>query len=160
MASLIVRFVDAPGLITSAIDFAENGIWPHVEIGTPEQTWIGAHAPGGVQERPYDYCTAKRERRYGIPCSDQQLASLLTSARKAIGTPYDYLDIAGLLFHLPRLFDNHRLICSWFVFREAWQVGIRLANLQPEYGHLITPDSLHLSAAFLDRCVFQFPKEA
>ncbi len=155
---ILIRVVDDPSIVTDLIDFAENGIWPHIEFGTPEGTWIGAHAGTGVQERPANYCSPKRERRYHIPCTEQQAAAILASVRQAIGTPYDYLDILGIAFHLPNLHSSHQLICSWFVYREPALQGLYLLNLEPQFGNRVTPDILHMSSAFLDRCVYAFPE--
>lgn len=154
---ILIRFVDAPGFVTSAIDFVTDSEWPHVEAGTPQGTWIGAHAGTGVQERPANYCVAKRERHYAIPCTEQQAADFLANCRAAIGTPYNYADIAGLLFHLRSINAHHRMICSQFVFKELWKVGIRALNVAPGWEYLVTPETLHLSPLLLDRCVYQFP---
>ena len=152
---ILLRFVDAPGFITSAIDWEEDGLWPHVEAGTPQGTWIGAHAGSGVQERPSNYCSPKRERRYAIPCTEQQANDFLVNCRAAIGTPYNYQDIAGILFHLRSLTARHRLICSQFMMRETWKVGIKMLNVLPGYDYLVTPETLHLSPILIDRCVYE-----
>lgn len=158
MAHIVIRFINGSDLIGKGIDWVTNSLWDHVEIQTPEGTYIGAHAGGGIQERPADYCTPTRERRYAIPCTDEQLATILASARKDIGVPYDFLDIAGLLFHNRKLHHDSREICSEFVYQKAWVGGILMLNALPEYSHLITPETLHLSPLLIGRCTYSFPE--
>lgn len=152
---ILLRFVDAPGFVTSAIDWVEDGLWPHVEAGTPEGTWIGAHAGTGVQERPAGYCLPRRERRYAVACGAEQATAFLVGCRAAIGVPYNYADITGLLFHLRSLSARHRLICSQFMMRETWAAGVRMLNVLPGYDHLVTPETLHLSPLLIGRCVYE-----
>lgn len=146
MGSFItIRFIRTPGFVTDAICFVTNSLMDHAEFGTPEGTWIGAHSDGGVQERSGDYCKPVQEWRYEIPCAATQAAELLKSARAAVGTKYNFTDIGGLLFHMRRMTSKGRLICSQFCFLELNKVGIQMLNVLPAFGHLVTPETLHLS---------------
>lgn len=148
-----IRFINERGFVTWAISRVTNSLFSHVEFGTPEGTWIGAHSNGGVQERPGDYCKPSREYVYRIPCKREQSESLLKSIRGAIGTPYNFKDIVGLLFHARTLTTKNRVICSQFCFIELCKVGIRALNVLPDYSHLVTPETLHLSPLLIGRMV-------
>ncbi len=155
MASLILRFLSSDGFIGHAIDVVTNSLWSHVEIGTPEGTWIGAHADGGVQERAANYCTPVRERQYTIPMSDDQQRAILQFARAKVGTDYNFADIAGLLFHSRILNTPERFICSQFAMECFAAGGIWLLNVLPQYAYLVTPETLHLSPLLMGRCTLQ-----
>ena len=156
-AFVTIRFIRTPGFVTSAICWVTNSLMSHVEFGTPEGTWIGAHSDGGIQERRADYCKPSQEWLYQIPCTENQAVQLLSNARAAIGTPYNFYDIAGLLLHLRRLTKTDRLICSQFCFLELNAVGIKMLNVLPQFGHLITPETLHLSPLLIGRKVKPAP---
>jgi hypothetical protein len=154
-ASVRVRFVAGPGFVGRSIRWVTNSLFQHVEFGTPEGTWIGAHAQGGIMERPADYAKYAREYVYEIPCTIGQRDELLKWARKQIGTEYNYLDIVGLLVKKRKWTTPQRLICSQFctlglleVFG-AWEV----LNVLGDYAYLITPEMLHLSPLFTGRMV-------
>lgn len=146
-----IRFIRTRGFVTAAICFVTNSLMSHVEFGTPEGTWIGAHSDGGVQERPADYCKPAQQWVYRIPCTIDQATSLLRMARAAVGTPYNFTDIAGLLFHLRRLTKSDRVICSQFCFFLLDAVGIKMLNVLPAFAHLVTPETLHLSPKLIGR---------
>lgn len=157
MASLIVRVVKSPGLIADGIAFYMDSLWDHVEFGTPEETWLGAHAGSGVQERFAAYMIPVRERRYALPVTDAQLAQVMSWGRSKIGTPYNYEDIVGLFLHdrSMSLEPNGREICSMFVTEGLLSVfPDDLLNVVPQYTPLITPETLHLSPIFRGRCIY------
>jgi hypothetical protein len=145
MPHITIRFINNPGFVSRAIAGITNSLFCHVEFGTPEGTWIGAHSPGGVMERPANYCAPSLNYIYDIPCSQGQADALLKYARAAIGCRYNYADIAGLLFHSRRLTSPSRVICSQFCTEALLSVGIRPLNVLREYAYLITPETLHLS---------------
>lgn len=140
-----IRFIRTPGFVTDTICWVTTSLMDHVEFGTPEGTWIGAHSDGGVRERDADYCVPTQEWVYRIPCTTQQAEDLLTNARAAIGTPYNFVGIVGLLFHLRKLTKVGTIFCSQFCFYELDKVGIYVLNVLPAFAHLITPETLHLS---------------
>lgn len=156
MADFTLRFINSAGLVSIMIDWATNSLWDHVEIGTPQDTWIGAHDDGGVQERAGDYCTPTRERCYSLPVADVTAAKVLSFARSKIGTPYDFADIAGLFFHDRRLNTPGRVICSMFVTEVALAAGIQMLNVLPGFTELITPEMLHLSPLLIGRSTYSF----
>ena len=148
---ITIRFIRDRGFVTSAICFVTNSLMSHVEFGTPEGTWIGAHDDGGIQERPENYCNPSQEWVYDIPCTASQQRDLLRNARAAIGTPYNFVDIAGLLLHIRRLTSKDRMICSQFCFFELQKVGIKMLNVLPTFAYLVTPETLHLSPVLIGR---------
>lgn len=151
MASIIVRFIKTAGFVTEAIAFVTNSLFDHVEFGTAEGTWIGAHAGSGIEERPANYCSPTREYVYELPCTDDQYQQWLKWVRSKVGTPYDYADIAGLLIHDRSLHNSERAICSEFSFDGLDQPFLfrgKVLNVLPARSFLITPETLHLSPIF------------
>lgn len=149
-----VRFVTADGFISRAIRFCTNSLWSHVEFGTPEGTWIGAHTGDGVQERPANYCTPTREYVYEIPCTLQMQTEHLKRIRQQIGLHYNNLDILGLMIRRRKLTMPHAVICSQFVTDEAlilWP--LKFLNCLPNYTYLITPEMVHLSPILVGNLV-------
>ncbi len=148
---IIVRFICSHGFIGRAISSWTNSLFDHVEFGTPEGTWIGAHAKGGVQERSADYCDPFRDYTYRIPCSAAKRDELLAWARSKIGTRYNFRDILGLLMHNRTLTNPNRLICSQFVCEGLLTVfgAKQVLNVLPDYTYLVTPEMLHLSPIFV-----------
>ena len=157
MAYYRIRFVNSPGFVGSAIDWATNSYFDHAEIEGEIGTWIGAHDDGGVQERPADYMQPSRERRYAIPCTDEQYAKIMAYARSKIGTKYDFEDILGLLFHDRKLHTSGSAICSQFTLMAARAGGIDMLNVQPGYEYLVTPETLHLSPLLIGNCTYTNP---
>jgi hypothetical protein len=154
-----IRFINSDDFVGRAIDWTTNSLWDHAEIETDEGTYIGAHAGSGVEERAAEYCKPSRERRYAIPVTADQHARMMAFARSKIGTPYNYLDIAGLFLHDRRLNSGHRAICSVFVFDAAIAADFYLLNVLPGFTYLITPETLHLSPLLIGRCTYSGPNK-
>jgi hypothetical protein len=171
MPLLIERFITEDDIVSDIIRFDTNSRYSHVDVAgidedipieelrkTPDivTAWTGAHAGSGVQARPANYCTPTRERRYAIHIPDKhQYADMMAYRQETINTKYDYLDIAGLLAHLP-LHDAHRTICSKFGFDVPAAGSLFLLNDQMGYDFLITPGMLHASPYFRGRCYYSF----
>lgn len=163
MKHWIIRFINSSGFVTEAIDWATNSLWDHTEMADSDGSlaingWIGAHDDGGVQNRPADYCTPTRERRYAIPVTEQEFAATMAFAKSKIGTPYNFADIAGLLLKARKINSVHRLICSQFVTEAGEAGGIRALNVEPGFEYLITPESLHLSPLLIGNCIYASPE--
>jgi uncharacterized protein YycO len=154
MLNIIIRFITESDFVSAAIREVTFSEFSHVEIGTPEGTWIGAHASGGVEERAADYCIPTFERRYAIPVTQEQYDKGMAYARSQVGTPYDFRDILGLLFHHDLSTHGH-LICSWFVFDFFLEMDMQVLNVLPMHGNKIDPDKLHLAPIFIGKCFFQ-----
>lgn len=109
-----LRFVTARDLVSDAIRFAEAFPFSHVEAVTPWGTYLGAHASGGVLDRPDDYdkgtFTAEKfvELTDLTPGADALFYQFL---RGKIGTPYDYQAILGFVSRLD-LHSTGEVICS------------------------------------------------
>ena len=155
MAVICIRFVASPGFVGSSIRWVTNSLFQHVEFGTPEGTWIGAHAEGGIMERPANYAVEAREYVYEIPCTDSQLGGLMRWARAKIGTTYNKLDILGLLIKNRQLTSTHAYICSQFCTEGLLFTfgSSRVLNVLPGFTYLITPETLHLSPLLVGRLV-------
>ena len=155
MASIRVRFITTDGFVSTAIRKCTGSLFSHVEFGTPEGTWIGAHLGDGIQERPSDYCKPTREYVYEIPCSDTQAKEALVWMRSKIGSKYNTADIFGLMLQARSLQSPQRYICSQFctegliVALGAW----RVLNVLDSWTYRITPEALHLSPIFYGRRV-------
>jgi hypothetical protein len=150
-----VRFVASAGFVGDSIRWVTNSLFQHVEFGTPAGTWIGAHAQGGILERPADYATYSREYVYDLPATQLQVQQLLSWARKQIGTKYNLLDIAGLLLKQRAWTTPNRFICSQFCTLGLLEVygAARVLNVLGDHAYLITPETLHLSPIFVGRLV-------
>lgn len=155
MPSIKVRFVTSDSFVSKSIRWATNSIFSHVEFGTPEGTWIGAHTGDGIQERPGNYSKPTRDYIYEIPCSQEQQDAHLERIRAAVGTKYDNWDIAGLLLHNRKLHTSNAAICSEFATGELLNVfgPYKVLNVLHEFTYLITPEMLHLSPIFVGRLV-------
>jgi hypothetical protein len=142
-----IRFVASKSFIGEAIRKVTGSLFEHVEFGTPEGTWIGAHAGAGVQERPANYALESREYIYDIPCTLEQQMKLLTWARSKIGIKYNYWDIIGLLFQNRSLQSPQRYICSEFCTEGLLRVfgASKILNVLIDWTYRITPETLHLS---------------
>jgi len=154
MAELRIRFVTSPGLVSKIINWVTSSEFSHAEIVTESGSYIGAHSDGGVEDRPADYVEPVFERRYAIPCTEEQLAKILAYARSALGTPYNFADILGILFR-HNWSTPKRVICSMFVYQCALAGGIQMLNVLPAYAQKVTPDALHLSPLLIGTCYFQ-----
>lgn len=155
MPCVRVRFVTTDGFVSKAIRWVTNSIFSHVEFGTPEGTWIGAHTGDGIQERPANYSTVTRDYVYEIPCTQEQQDEHLKRLRAAIGTKYDNWDIVGLLLHNRKLHTSNAAICSQFATRELLATfgPYKVLNVLPDFAYLVTPETLHLSPIFVGRLV-------
>lgn len=155
MPNVRIRFVAGAGFVGDSIRWVTNSLFQHVEFGTPEGTWIGAHASGGILERPADYANYSREYVYDLPCTEDELTGLLGWARSQVGIKYNFADIAGLLIRKRALTTPHRYICSQFCTLGLLRVfgAKEVLNVQEGYSYLITPETLHLSPIFVGRLV-------
>lgn len=158
MAFFKIRFINTPGIVSALIDWEGNSLWDHVEIETDTGTYIGAHAGGGIEERPANYCTPSRERRYSIPCSQAQLDLIMAKARSRIGTQYNLADIVGLAIHNRHFDDKQREICSEFTMECAEAGNLFLLNVEREFFFLVTPEMVHLSPLLRGNLSYAFPQ--
>lgn len=147
MARIRVRFIRGIGVPSGVIAGLTGSLFSHVEFGTPEGTWIGAHIVGGVQERAADYCKPKLEYVYDVPCTDAQLADHLRWMRSQVGSKYDVTDIIGLALQVRKLHRMHEYICSEFYARGMLRIfgASRFLNVQDAWAYRITPETGHLS---------------
>ncbi len=147
---ITVRFIANHTFLSWSIRRLTGSLFSHVELGTPEGTWIGALADG-IKERPANYCSPFREYVYHIPCTAQEQAYLLSTARAAIGTSYNKMDIVGLALGLRKVVGKKGEICSWFGVDELIKTlgARRVLNVLPGWEYRVTPETLHLSPIFI-----------
>jgi hypothetical protein len=155
VSSIRVRFIYDSGFISAAIARITGSLFSHVEFGTPEGTWIGAHASGGIKERAADYCKPIREYVYEIPCTNAQEQEALLWMRSNIGTKYNLADIVGLLLQARSMRSPNRLICSQFCTQGLLKTfgAENVLNCLDAWAYRITPETLHLSPIFVGRLV-------
>jgi hypothetical protein len=155
MPCIRVRFIAQGTFVSAAIRKITGSLFSHVEFGTPEGTWIGAHLGGGIEERPADYCSPAREYVYEIPCTEEVEADALKWMRAKIGTKYNTLDILGLMLHTRSLTGPGQYICSQFVTEGLLNTfgAPRVMNTLALWTYLVTPEMLHLSPIFVGRSV-------
>ncbi len=154
MPYVTVRFIANHTFLSWSIRRLTGSLFSHVELGTPEGTWIGALADG-IKEWPAQYCNPFREYVYEIPCTREQQSHLLAWARSKIGTKYNFTDIVGLLFQNRTLHTPNRFICSQFCTDGLLEVfeASRVLNVRREWAYRITPEMLHLSPLFVGHLV-------
>jgi hypothetical protein len=157
MPDLRIRFVTESGFVAGAIRWVTFSEFSHTELELPDGTWLGAHAGSGVQIHPANYYNSVFERRYAIPLAQTNYDAAMKYALAQIGTPYNYSDIAGLLFHR-NMTGKGRAICSQFVFDVMQAGGLQPLNVLSGYDFRVTPDTLHLSPLFIGRAYLQTEK--
>lgn len=155
MPVIRIRFIASPGFVGSSIRWVTNSLFQHVEFGTPSGTWIGAHAGSGVKEFPPGYCQPTREYVYEIPCTQDELDSLMAWCALQIGTQYNYWDIVGMLIRRRQVTSPRRLICSQFCTKGLLEVfgAERVLNVLDTWAYLISPETLHLSPILVGHLV-------
>jgi len=159
MAEFRIRFINSGNsFVGRSIDWVTNSLMDHVEIVTDAGWYLGARSSGGVKSRPPDYCKPTWERRYAIPCTDEQHKKIMDYAYSKVGTKYNFGDIAGLLFRNRRFNSPSKLICSEFVINAGQLAGgIMLLNVKvPYYSYLVTPEMLHLSPVLSGHCYYKY----
>jgi len=154
MKSLVIRFIDEPGIVARLISGWTDSLFCHTEgLSRDGKSWVGAHAGTGVEGRPLDWSKPTFERVYSIPVTDEQYELAMRFMESKIGTPYGYEDIVGLLIHRRIGLSEHEVICSAFMTLWLMAAGLRPLNVLEEYAALITPETLHLSPLFIGRRV-------
>jgi hypothetical protein len=156
----ILRFIGERDFISRGIESWTDSLYSHVEMGNNpngsiiSNSWMGAHADGGFQDRALDYCKPEHEKRYAIPVTQEQHAAIMAYAHGLIGTPYNFWDIAGLLLHDRKLNSAHGLICSQSMLEVGEAGGLKLLNVEKGFEYLVTPETLHLSPLLIGACIF------
>lgn len=158
-----LRFIATKGFVSSAIKFVEGTVAyaDHVEAKNRSgDGWIGAHAGIGVKDMPLDWtpqCEIVWERQYELRLTDKQYELAMGFLESKIGTPYDYADILGILFHDQKIEDPRRIMCSCLQYEVLCACGVTMLNVLKEFAHLVTPETLHLSPLLIGNCAYEFP---
>ena len=148
MKFIAMRFIATRGFISDAIMRVEGISYiDHVEaMNRTGDKWIGAHAGTGVQARPLDWAKdIVWERRYALPVTDEECEDFHAFLESKIGAKYDYAGCLGLLLGNRKIDAPQTLDCSALQFDALWVAGQRALNVVPEFAHLVTPETLHLS---------------
>lgn len=140
-----LRFVDGTGPVSQFIEFWTWGDWSHVDIKTT-RGWLGARSNGGVQIRPWNYCSYNNEEIRQITLPEEKELQIMEWFRQQIGKPYDYLAVAGMPFRKDWR-DDTRWFCSELAIAGFEQAGINLLNI--ERLNRVTPRDLYLSPLLL-----------
>ncbi|MGA9668390.1 MAG: hypothetical protein WBQ94_04235 [Terracidiphilus sp.] len=142
MPSLNWRCVGGTDPVDLLIKYVTRGTVNHVEF-LVDGTAIGAHALGGVAIRPvapYPF-----ELRFTAAVSQAQYDAAMAFLKAQIGKPYDFIDIAGIVF-ARSWHDPGAWMCS-----ELWAATMEAGKIVgPMDGsiNLFTPqDSLVISCA-------------
>ena len=156
MRYLGIRFLATKGFISDAIRRVEGISYiDHVEaLNRTEDKWIGAHAGTGVQAMPLTWAKGiVWERRYSLPVTDEQYAAFHDFLESKIGCKYDYAGCLGILLGDRKLNTSHALDCSALQFDALWAANQFALNVLPEFAHLVTPETLHLSPLFMSHFI-------
>jgi len=157
---LILRFIYTEALVSLLIGWRTDSLWCHCEaLSRDGQHWIGAHALTGVEPRPLNWCEPTRERRYAIPVTQGEYEAAMAWLEAKVGEPYNYADILGMALGVRMGASEHEIVCSalmteWLIAGSQWP-----ANCEPGSTYLVTPEMLHFSSFFLNRCIYTNRKE-
>lgn len=158
---LTQRFIYDPDFVTRIINWRTDSLFCHTEALSHDGTkWIGAHAGTGVDARPLDWCKPTRERVYRLPVTPTQYAKVMQFLESSVGRPYDYSDVFGLLLNQPALHNCHAVICSALQLTACLQADYFPLNVLPEYAYRVTPELLHASPVYCNRCTYVYEKDA
>jgi hypothetical protein len=146
MSNIRLRFVTCRDPISDGIRLRENFWASHVEAVTPQGSYLGAHADGGVQARAagYDATILQRELFVELPESAPgQAAEFYAFLARHMGEPYDFKSILGFL--VPDIVAHQRqhVICSALQTLALRQCGW-FATPLAEPAHKISPRDLLL----------------
>lgn len=153
MADITIRFVTESDPVSLAIRLETWSQFSHVEFILDDNTALGAHAKGGVKIRPIDYAKFTNEERYKLTVTDQQKTDILDFAHKQVGKPYDFTDIAGILFHRDWRTED-KWICSELVASAFEHGGFPLLYAPIKFVHRISPAQLYLSPYLLNNRIW------
>ena len=94
-----VRFVTCDDPISFGIRFGTGGfLYSHAEVVMPDGKLLGAHADGGVEERPWGYDATYKpvEVIVDVPATPAQTDACHAYLRAQCGKPYDLGAIARI----------------------------------------------------------------
>lgn len=107
---------------------------------------VGAHFSGGFIWRPIDYAKFVASEIAYVECTDEQKQNVISETLATLGTPYDTLEIVGIMFGENWSTKGHN-ICSRVVTTILQFAGkIELFNLaQSDLIDNITPRDVYMS---------------
>jgi len=157
MPVLTIRFINTKGIISRLITGETFSLMDHTEgLNRAGDAWIGAHAWTGIEARPLDWADKDIiwERRYEIPCTNEEYEAAMMFMDKSIGIKYNYRGILGILLHDRNATSRDRMDCSDFMLQWLWTAGKIVLNVRQAESWMITPELLHLSPLFIGRCIY------
>lgn len=162
MAQLLARFVTSPGFTSwsireltdfwaSHVEWVLDADWAPYLAGKalpvlPEGDYgtLGAHLTGGIKVRPSNYEVFSRIENCYLEVTDAQKAAVMQAAVDLIGSPYDIVDIAGIVFHQNWEEKGHE-ICSVYLNDCTSNHGVTLLRVPAVDNPSITPRDTYLS---------------
>lgn len=84
-----IRCIEESGIISDLIDWKENGRFSHVEFILADG-YLGSRLNGGVQIRPFQYCTPVREAILSVALEPEEEETIMAWAHAQIGDAYDW----------------------------------------------------------------------
>ena len=121
-----IRCIEESGIVSDLIDFRELGTFSHVEFILPEG-YLGSRLNGGVQIRPFDYCTPVREAILSIVLDPEDEARVLSWAKAQIGDSYGWRDVVDVAVN-EEVLAPKGMDCSHFVAKALDQGGFRVTR--------------------------------
>jgi hypothetical protein len=148
-----LRFVTQEEVESDIIRDFTRSLWSHTETVLEDGSYLGALMEGGVQIRPANYCTPKREMRYAIPVEDDQYVKAMDFAHAQIGKGYNKMGILGLTLDTGWS-NSDEWFCSQLETAISVAGGFPMLNVLPNYTRKITPEMLHLSQSLIGRSYY------
>lgn len=168
MAQIRLRFVTDAGPISGLIRWFTDFSFSHVEFVLDEDWlpyiqnarqlahWpdandygtIGARFEGGIQLRPSNYSKFTDIENVYVEVTDVQKQAMMKAAVEAIGTPYDVINICGIVFR-QNWHEHAHEICSVFCTQILNNNGAVMLRVPKKDTPSITPRDLYLSPLFV-----------
>lgn len=121
-----IRCIAESGIISEAVEFRSLSDFSHVEFILPEG-YLGSRLNGGVQIRPFDYCTPVREAILSIVLDPEDEARVLSWAKAQIGDSYGWRDVVDVAVN-EEVLAPKGMDCSHFVAKALDQGGFRVTR--------------------------------
>ncbi len=137
------QFVQGSGLASWAIRWKTDAEFSHVNIRTPDNKLIGSLMKGGVQVRPLDYDTWKKQVYVFVPVTEEQYHLFWEDALADVGMKYDRAGIVGIALGT-NLHNPKQSFCSEWGTRKVNQDSkARIVTIRKDPSK-IDPDTLRL----------------
>lgn len=133
-----IRCIEESGIVSDLIDWREGGTFSHVEF-ILDDGYLGSRLAGGVQIRPFDYCTPVREAVLVLELDPEKEKRILDWAHGQIGESYGWKDVVDVGVNDEILIPSG-LDCSHFVAKAVFQ-GEVVVSRKPFWQ--VTPEDIY-----------------